>query len=74
MSPSTPLFDRARHCHQAGQFRQAEQLCRQVLQANPDNATAWQLLGSACQAQGTFAEAVAGYRRCLDLQPQAVEA
>jgi tetratricopeptide (TPR) repeat protein len=72
MSPPAPLLDRARQSHQAGNFRQAEQLCQQFLNAQSGNPAAWSLLATACQAQGKLPEAVAGYRRALDLQPQSL--
>jgi len=55
--------------HQAGGFVQAEQLYRQVLQADPSHSDAWCFLGAACQAQGKLAEAEANYRRAMQVLP-----
>lgn len=55
--------------HQAGQWAAAEQIYRQVLQANPADANAWCYLGIACHDQDRLDEAVAAYRRALQLQP-----
>jgi len=55
--------------HQAGDFFQAEQLYRQILQADRSCADAWCFLGAACDAQGKFAEAQASYRHAIQLKP-----
>lgn len=59
--------------HRAGQHAQAEQVCRQLLQANPEDAQALRLLGLTCQAQNKLADAEAHYRRALSLQPDDAE-
>jgi len=56
--------------HQAGSFAQAEQLYKEILQANPSHADAWCFLGGAYQAQGRLAEAEAHYRRAAQLSPE----
>jgi FkbM family methyltransferase len=56
--------------HQSGQWAAAEQIYRQVLQANPADANAWCYLGIACHDQDRWEEAVAAYRRALQVQPQ----
>jgi len=55
--------------HQAGNFAQAEQLYRRILQNDPSHADAWGYLGSACQAQGNLAEAERSFRRVVQLLP-----
>jgi tetratricopeptide (TPR) repeat protein len=57
----------------AGQSAQAEQLFRRALAVAPDNADAHYGLGLACQAQGKLAEALAGYRAVVRLQPDFAE-
>jgi protein O-GlcNAc transferase len=55
--------------HQAGGLAQAEQLYKQVLQADPNHADASCFLGAVCQAQGRLAEAEMSYRRALSIAP-----
>jgi tetratricopeptide (TPR) repeat protein len=69
MTTAAEMFALAWQHHQAGGFPQAEQLYRQVLQANPRHADAWCFLGAVCQAQGKFAEAEVNYRRAIQLAP-----
>jgi Flp pilus assembly protein TadD len=56
--------------HQAGDVARAEQLYLQVLQADPNHADAWQLLGAAYIMQRRLPEAVPALRRALQLNPQ----
>jgi tetratricopeptide (TPR) repeat protein len=58
----------------ADDHRQAETLARRLVQVEPDNADAWQLLGAACRGQGQRVEAVAAYREALRIQPEHAEA
>ena len=51
--------------YQAGNPAQAEQVFRQALDLDPDNADVWCLLGIVCRAQGHHAAAVASYREAL---------
>jgi tetratricopeptide (TPR) repeat protein len=60
--------------HKAGRLPQAEQLYRQLLDADPARPRAWYLLGAACQAQGKLADAVASFRHALWLQPDFADA
>ncbi len=60
------LADAVRH-HQAGNLPQAEQLYRHVLQADPNNADAWHLLGVAAHHAGRHGQAVEHIRRALAL-------
>jgi Flp pilus assembly protein TadD len=64
-----PRLDLARRHHSAGDYAQAEHLCRQVLRDHPEELEAWRLLGEACLFQGKFAEAVDGYQQALRLGP-----
>jgi len=63
------VFSLAWKHHQAGGFSQAEQLYRQILQADPSHADACCFLGAACQAQGKLAEAERHYRQAVRLMP-----
>lgn len=55
--------------HQAGDFRNAEHIYRQVIAVSSADANAWCFLGMACHDQSRFDEAVEAYRKALDLQP-----
>jgi len=60
---------------QAGNLRQAEQFCQQILQADPGHADTYQLLGViACQSQGRLEEAVIHFQQALRLRPDFPEA
>jgi tetratricopeptide (TPR) repeat protein len=74
MTPQAELFDRARSCHRGGDLRQAEQLYRQLLHAQPDHADAWQLLGAALQGQGRPADAVPAFQRAIQVRPESADA
>ncbi len=63
----------ARFAH-FGAFTQAEQLYRQILRQQPDNADAWFRFGNVCHALGRHEEAIHGYRQTLHLQPEHVGA
>jgi tetratricopeptide (TPR) repeat protein len=71
---TSSLLDSARASQQSGAFHQAEQLCRQLLDAEPANADAWQFLGANLQEQGKLADATACFERALQSQPTSPEA
>ena len=54
-------------CHQAGDLRRAEAIYRLVLQADPNDADAWHLLGVAAHHAGRSAEAVGHIGRAVAL-------
>jgi tetratricopeptide (TPR) repeat protein len=56
---------------QAGNLRQAELLCRQILQAYPGHADSHHLLGIIAYHEGQYSQAADSIRRALDLSPQA---
>jgi tetratricopeptide (TPR) repeat protein len=74
VSSPSDLFARAWQHHQAQQYQEAEQLYRQVLQAEPRNADAWCFLGAALQSLGQAEEAAASYRQALELVPDYISA
>jgi predicted O-linked N-acetylglucosamine transferase (SPINDLY family) len=55
--------------HQAGQLPQAEQIYRQVLQADPRNADAWHLLGVVYAQVNRHDAAVEHIRRAIEINP-----
>ena len=64
----------ARGHHQAGQYPQAEALCRQILQQQPTHAGAWHLLGILASMSGRRDLAVDMIRRAIALKPNDAEA
>jgi predicted O-linked N-acetylglucosamine transferase (SPINDLY family) len=60
--------------HRAGDFQQAEQVYRRILQAHPSEAPVWCHLGAACQALGKLDQAVASYQQAVRLEPGYAEA
>jgi len=64
------MFDEAWKLHQGGRFSQAEQLYRQIIQADPSLADGWFFLGRVCQAQGKLPDAEASFRRAVQLLPE----
>src|SRR5260370_8018454 len=73
-SPTQSPFDQARAAQRANQPRQAEQLYRQILEGDPNQANAWQGLGEVLQAQARPAEAVNAYQNAVRLPPASAEA
>lgn len=74
MMSHTALVERARAAHRAGDLRQAEQLYRQLVQAEGSDAAAWHRLGHVQEGQGKLDEAAASYEQALRLQPRLAEA
>jgi Tfp pilus assembly protein PilF len=54
-----------------GKFGQAERVCRQIIEARPQNADAHNILGVTLQALGKGDDAIAELRRAVKLAPQA---
>jgi FkbM family methyltransferase len=59
----------ALHWRQVGDLTRAEQLCRQVLQAEPANVEALQVLGVVCSDVGRPAEAANAFQAATRLRP-----
>ncbi|HEY1930388.1 MAG TPA: sulfotransferase [Acetobacteraceae bacterium] len=70
----TALLDTAVACHQAGQHAEAEALYRQVLQADPDDLDALNLLGVLLQDRGDLAGSIALLSHAIELDPEFPEA
>src|SRR5438445_3591573 len=58
----------------SGQLEQAEQIARQILNAERGNAAAMDLLGSVCQGRGRFVEAATWHAQAVQLQPDCAAA
>ncbi len=70
MSASPASLAEGLELHRTGQFEQAEQVYRQIVAAEPDNADAWNLLGAVCINQNRFEEAVQHLDEALRLNPR----
>ncbi len=64
----------ARKHHQAGRLAQAEEIYKQVLNRQPDNAAVLSKLGAALAGQGKLAETLTPLQRAIELDPDLVEA
>jgi predicted O-linked N-acetylglucosamine transferase (SPINDLY family) len=60
--------------HQAGRLQSAEQICRQILAAEPNHADAWHLLGVINAQTGNYQHAVECLHRALAVKPDWAEA
>ena len=58
-----------RRSHRAGDLNRAEELYRQAIETDPQQAESWFLLGMVCEAQGRVGEALTHYERAVDLRP-----
>src|SRR5271166_4126010 len=62
-----------RRDHQPSDPHQAQQVDRQALRADPDNADALSRLGAACLMLGQFSEAATNFQKALRLRPHQAE-
>jgi predicted TPR repeat methyltransferase len=67
-------LEHARYYENAGNLSLAELLCRQALDADPDNVDALVLLGYLCQVQARLPESLSIYQRALQIDPNCAEA
>jgi tetratricopeptide (TPR) repeat protein len=74
MTPTSETLALGWQYHQAGALDLAEQLYRQVAQADPQDPQPWFLLGILHRRRGQLPEAVASYQEALRLRPDFVEA
>lgn len=68
------LLDAAIACHQSGSLDQAEAAYRQILQRDPDDLDALNLLGLLLQDRQDFAGSIALLSRAITLDPEFAEA
>ncbi len=64
----------ARTHHQDGRLAQAEEIYKQILNRQPDNAAVLSKLGAALAGQGKLAETLTQLQRAIELDPDLVEA
>ena len=68
------IFKQAVDFHQAGKLTEAEKLYRQILEQQPNNAEAIQLLGASAHTTGKSETAIAYFRQAIALRPDYPEA
>ncbi|OQW94786.1 MAG: hypothetical protein BWK79_04770, partial [Beggiatoa sp. IS2] len=68
---AAPSLEQAIQLFQAGQFQQAESVCRHILQSEPRHSEAWHGLGVIVSQLGRYTEAVEFIKKALVLQPSA---
>jgi tetratricopeptide (TPR) repeat protein len=73
-SVSSELFATAIQYHQAGDFDRAEQVYRQIVDADPNEAEAWNHLGKLYRSRGRINEAILSYQRAIDASPRHTDA
>ncbi len=69
MPTLTETLVQAVQIHQSGDVQRAEQMYRQIIQADPNHPDAWCFLGVACLAMKRYDEAIANYQQALRLRP-----
>ena len=74
MATISEALSMAMEHHQLGRLNLAEQIYRQVLEVDPDQAVAIHLLGLIAHQAGKIPEAELLYRRALGIQPDYAEA
>jgi tetratricopeptide (TPR) repeat protein len=62
------LLDEARRAKDAGDFKQAQAIYRQILEANPDNPRAWTEFGSFLRSAERYDRALHAYRKAEQLK------
>ena len=68
------LLAQAQRAADQGMLAEAARICRAMLEADPNSAGAWFILGMTAESDGDDAGANASYRRCVYLQPDHYEA
>ncbi len=65
----TPTIDDARTAFQQRDFNRAQELLNQIVQADPQNIFAHNLLGNCALELGNYAAAAQSFQRALQIQP-----
>jgi protein O-GlcNAc transferase len=73
MATIADVLARAVQCYAAGNLAATEQLCRQILQANPAHSDALNLLGLAAQRAGQYQAALEYIGQALAIRPDSAE-
>src|SRR5436309_11056050 len=66
------LADAVRH-FQSGELDDAQSLCRNIIDAEPENAAALTMLGAAAWRMGQLAEGTTWFRRAVAAKPNSAE-
>src|SRR5262245_4628685 len=74
MPTASDLLAIALQHHQAGRLHEAEQICRQIIDADPSFPDGWMILGALAQELGKNDEAVACTEQAVRLKPDWPEA
>ena len=69
MRTSSDIIQQAHVLHAQKRFDEAALLCRKLLEREPYNVAALQLLGHIAHERGQFEEALAQFRKAANLQP-----
>ena len=69
MATIAEALDVALQYYQAGHWREAEQIYRQIVQADPNRLDGWCYLGSLCMGMGRLDEALVHYQQALRIDP-----
>jgi protein O-GlcNAc transferase len=64
-----PPFELAFHLYQAEELEEAEYLCKQILEMNPDNPDALHLLGSNAYQSGKYEAAIKLIHKAIQNDP-----
>ncbi len=73
MTPASDLFHRALAALSCGDVDRAEQLTRELLGSEVDNAEAWSLLANIYQQCGFFERAIGPATRAAELEPDNIQ-
>ncbi|MBP0026816.1 tetratricopeptide repeat protein [Roseofilum sp. Guam] len=63
------LFRQAEEARKAGNFQAAEEIWRQVIEQDPNNAPAYLGLGNRLRDQNKLEEAIAAYEKAIEVDP-----